>query len=205
MNNIGEYVKNGKSAVDIQTGGKDTFASGKIGKSIGEIDLQMVKRINAKNKGTAGGKANCFHTTTSYILNSMFGMNTTALPFNGIDEVSGIAGKGRNYQIFNSIFDNLDIRECGKQESMYDMFKSIKNGSTGVIHIRAGASGHYINYEKTLDGVVTIIDPQINSVTDISRYISSGRYSPFRVIDFSNASIKAEAEKTLQYIVGGHK
>ena len=146
---------------------------------------------------------NCFHTTAAYILNAVLGENVTALPYDGIDEVSGLSGLGRDYRIFSAIFNGLNIRECAKNESMHDMFKSLEPGSTGVIHIRAGGLGHFINYEKDTDGVVTVIDPQTNTISDTSAYIASGRYSPYRVIDCSNASLKPDAKEILKHMVKG--
>lgn len=176
----------------------------KVGKSFDEIDQKMVKSINHKNKNSIGGRINCTHTSLSYILNSVFGMNTTALPFSGIDETSGLKLEGRDIGIYNSIFDNLDTRKCYENETMFDMFRSLKPGSTGILGIRVGPNKHVLNYEKTLDGAVTVIDAQTNSITGISEYVSSGRYSPYIVIDCSNATLKDGADKILKNMVGGY-
>lgn len=202
LDSIGNYVKNGKEVLDTGFGNSNHRI---IGRHRNDVDTKMVHRINRANRNSPGGRMNCFHTTTAYVLNAVLGKNVTALPYDGIDEISGLTGIGRDYHIFNSIFDGLNIHECPKDESMYDMFKSLKDGSTGVIHIRAGGVGHYINYEKTLNGEITVIDPQTDRITGISEYVSSGRYSPWRVIDCSNATLKPNAGEILKYMVKGFK
>ena len=203
---LDNLINKGKSFIDNQFGGSFNDSAPKIGKTLSEIDQKMVKNINKANYNTPGGQTNCFHTTTSYILNSVFGKNTTALPFNEVDEKSGFSGYGRHYQLYNAIFENINIRECNKNESMFNMFKSLKNNSTGVVHIRSGPSAHFINYEKDSQGNVTIVDPQLkkNQIHDIFMYVSSGRFTPIRVLDFSDAKIKEDAGDILKYIVGGY-
>lgn len=203
---LDKLIDAGKGYIDEQFGGSVNSSGPKIGKALSDIDSKMVNNINKLNRGTIGGQMNCFHTSTSYILNSVFGKNTSALPFNGTDELSGLAKEGRHYQLYNAIFNNIHIRECYKNESMYDMFKSLKNGSTGVLHIGVGSSPHFVNYEKDLGGNVTIIDPQLkkNQIRSMYDYVGSGYYRPYRILDFSDATIKENAGEILKYIVGGY-
>ena len=203
---LDKIINSGKSYINDQFGGSANSFVPKIGKELSDIDPKMVDNINKSNRNTIGGQLNCFHTSTSYILNSIFDKNTTALPFNGVDEISGLAKEGRSYQLYSAIFNNIHIRECNKTESMYEMFKSLKNGSTGVLHIRAGSSGHFLNYEKDLNGNVTIIDPQLkkNQIRSMYDYVGSGYYRPYRILDFSEATIKENAGEILKYIVGGY-
>lgn len=199
---LGAVTNLGRQYIESQ------FASGSvvnIGKAAKDISTEMVANINSANYNTLGGRTNCAHTTVSYILNSMFGKNTTALPYNGIDEVSGmVIPQGRSFKVFSSIFDNLNVRECSDTETMADMLKSLKPGSTGILMLgQRNGAGHYVNYEKTKDGITTIIDPQTNIILN-SKYYENDRFVPWRVLDFSNATIKENAKDILKYMIGGY-
>lgn len=175
-----------------------------IGKSFNQIDKQMVDSINSDVAGTYEGEINCFHTTTSYILNSLFGKSTKALGFNAIDEVSGLSREGRDIKLYKAIFDNIEI-ESKEGKSFNEVFSELKPGSTGVLRI-GNPSGHFINYEKDTAGNTTIVDPQnrMFKVMKADKWSDMARtygYSPKEAIDFSNASIKENADEILKHIV----
>ena len=200
----------GKKAADSQFGGKSTISKvTKLGKEPSDVTAAsaMIKRINSGNQG-AGGENNCFHTSTSYILNSVFGRSTTAKPFSGIDEVSGMATgqAGRDWKLFNSIFDGIKtkdyIADGGRSTTLTSAVKDIKNGTTGVIHFE----GHFMNYEMSKRGRLTLIDSQAkgNQILEVTpqvlNRIGSG-YKVQRILDFSGASIRDGSESVLKHIV----
>ena len=98
----------------------------RVGKSFDQIDSKMVKSINAANSGTYKGSINCFHTTTSYIFNSVLGKETTALGFNGVDELSGAFLEGRDINLYKRIFNNIDINGTSGR-SFSDVFSELKS------------------------------------------------------------------------------
>lgn len=200
----------GKKAADSQFGGKSSSSViTKLGKETADVrkNQAMIKSINSANHGP-GGENNCFHTSTSYILNSVFGKKTTAKPFSGIDEVSGLAtGKaGRDWKLFNSIFDGIKtkdyIADGGRSTSLSNAISDIKRGSTGVIHFE----GHFMNYEMSKRGRLTLIDAQrdgnqiIEVTSDILSKVGDG-YKVQRILDFSDASIRNGSETVLKHIV----
>ncbi len=199
-----KLIDAGKAYVDDTI--KNEVDSSKLGKSIDQIDRKMVARINSSVAGTKAGQINCFHTTTSYILNSLFGQNVTALGFNGVDEFSGILQeRGRNIDLYKSIFDGISVEKI-KNQSFNQVFSNLKSGSTGVIGIRDTLGGHLVNFEKDLDGNVTIIDAQgiKNQIFDSNKWASvmeSLGYEATDIIDFSQARLKENANEILQYIV----
>lgn len=176
----------------------------KLGKSIDQIDAEMVASINSDNVGTREGSINCFHTTTSYVLNSVFGEDTKALGLSGVDEVSGLVAEGRDIKLYKAIFNDIDLKDV-RGQSFSEAFSNIKAGSTGIIRIE-NPSGHFVNYEKDMRGNVSIIDAQAvrNQITNSSSFAmlaESFGYSISHIIDFSNASIKDDADKVLKHIV----
>lgn len=200
----------GKNAVDSQFGGKSSSSViAKFGRETADVrkNAAMIKSINSANRGP-GGENNCFHTSTSYILNSVFGKKTTAKPFSGIDEVSGLATgqAGRDWKLFNSIFDGIKtkdyIADGGKATSLSDAISDIKRGSTGVIHFE----GHFMNYEMSKRGRLTLIDAQrdrnqiIEVTSDVVNRIGN-RNKVQRILDFSEASIRDGSETVLKHIV----
>lgn len=200
----------GKKAADSQFGGKSkSSAIAKIGKETADVrkNQAMIKSINSANRGP-GGENNCFHTSTSYILNSVFGKKTSAKPFSGIDEVSGLStGKaGRDWKLFNSIFDGIKtkdyIADGGRSTSLSDAITDIKHGSTGIIHFE----GHFMNYEMSKRGRLTLIDAQrdgnqiIEVTPNVLNKIGKG-YKVQRILDFSDASIRNGSETVLKHIV----
>lgn len=200
----------GKKAADSQFGGKSSSSMlTKLGRETEDVrkNQAMIRSINSANHGP-GSENNCFHTSTSYILNSVFGKKTTAKPFSGIDEVSGLAtGKaGRDWKLFNSIFDGIKtkdyIADGGRSTSLSNAMADIKRGSTGVIHFE----GHFMNYEMSKRGRLTLIDAQrdgnqiVEVTSDVLKKIGDG-YRVQRILDFSDASIRDGSEAVLKHIV----
>ena len=111
---------------------------------------------------------------------------------------------GRSIDLFKSIFDNISI-DSVKNQSYDSVFSSLKPGSTGIIRVFSGANGgHFVNFEKNLAGVVTIVDPQKGYVIDSTAWASVAKslgFAPQDVIDFSNATLKDGASEILKYIV----
>ena len=182
-----------------------------IGKSARDIDMHMVGSINSANIGTFEGTINCTHTTSSYILNSVLGKNTTALGFNGVDEVSGFVAQGRNIHIFESIFDNVKNTELNPNaETLYDfpslreVARKLPSQSTGILYVNGfnpttGVFGHVINYEKNKTGATTFIDPQTGGIVPKWNSI----YRGVSYFDCSNASISKDGEEILKKMVKG--
>ena len=179
-----------------------------LGQTLQSINLKskMIESINADVAGTYEGSINCFHTSTAYLLNSLFGRNVKALGFSNIDEFSGLAkAGGRDIKLFKSIFDNINI-ETVYGKSFDSAFKELKDGSTGIFYIGDHKGGHFVNYEKDIFGKVTIVDAQRsrNRIIDGNIWASaleSVGFVPIQFIDFSNASLKENADNILKYIV----
>lgn len=186
-------IINGKSEVNEMFGGSAKSIP-KIGKSMSHIDAKMVARINSGDR--IGRDINCFHTSCGYILNSLFGINCTALPFYGVDEASGMKTPGRTRQLFHAIFDGIEETIC-TQDSVSDALNKIPNSSTGVLHVKIFGARHFLNYEKDARGQTTFIDCQTNSIFDSQ--------SPFdqiySILDFSNARLSPKADDVLSNIV----
>ena len=179
-----------------------------VGKKFNDIDVNMVKSINAPGMNSGYERTiNCTHCVLSYILNSLFGMKTTAKEFNGVDEVSGLVSDGRELQLFKTIFDNIKETDYGYDgEDFIKGINNLSNNSTGILEVRnpKTKSGHVINYEKTSNGIVTLIDSQIGGVAEANTnnlQILSKHWRLQRVLDFSKASLRADADDVLDAMV----
>ena len=176
-----------------------------LGKSIKQIDKKMVESINSDVEGTWAGSVNCVHTSTAYVLNSLFGYNVKALGNYGIDEVSGMVADGRDINVLHGIFDGINVKSVSNQ-SFENVFSNLKPGSTGILHVQSSGGKHVINYEKDSKGNVSVVDAQRyrSKVMDGQRFIANAQslgFSPLDVVDFSNASIRSGAENVLKHIV----
>lgn len=174
------------------------FGSGEsFGKDPSEINPTMVSKINSGNEGISG-KMNCFHTSLCYIINSYFGGNYTATGYNGVDEVSGLF-TGRDSKLFDQLFSGLN-KGTLSGDSFNDKMKKLPRGTSGVLEVTMkNGVGHYMNYEKTLLGKVTIIDAQINRIFDSqdSRLDQAVMNSDIGYIDFSKAKMKPNIDGLL--------
>ena len=196
---VTEAVYNkGRNEVTRIISGVDNLYAGQqadpfsLGKQSYEIDQAMVSRINRDNNiHSIDGGMNCFHTSCAYILNSLYGCDVTAKPMLGVDEVSGLAKPGRSKHLWHACFDGVREYEAPNNAAeIRKCFVNIPNGSTGVIR----ANAHYLNYEKSISGKITLIDCQSNEIRPYDP-----RTEPFTlkigqtdmsVYDFSRASIK---------------
>ena len=174
----------------------------KLGKSIDQIDRKMVKSINSDLVKTKEGQMNCFSTSLSYCLNSLFGYDSKALGLTTvteggivklIDPVSGmkISG-GPTVSLYTKLFDGLNVTQYSHQ-SLSSAFNSFSKGSTGVVRVFKGNMGHFINYECDSNGIVSIIDSQVGRVLSGDKYAmlaSSDGWSISHAIDFSQATIR---------------
>ena len=192
-----------------------------IGKSPSQIDLDMVSKINCpeSERDSYERKVNCAHTATSYILNSVFGMDTIAKGHNGImDEESGELRFGYYPEFFSSMFDGIKITDDYRnQYSLNDLkdrnvlaqknislFNKIPNRSTGILYVTTGYQSHYACWEKDESGVFTIVDPQCNTV--YSGELLKDFFSDWVIyssLDFSNAMIKQGAQDIFNSVVEG--
>lgn len=194
-----------------------TFAGGtsevgrKIGKTISDIDTKMVSQINVD--GWDGGNPprltkdysrNCTHTALAYIMNSVLGKNVSAKGYGGVDEISGLVmEKGRDIGIYDAIFDGLDKMKVPNTDYRPDKaITHIKKGTTGILRFANGLDGHVVNYECDKFGNITIIDPQINHIYTLDKAIASKlKFDITDILDFSNATLKEDASKILDYLV----
>ena len=187
-----------------------------VGRRPEQIDMNMVSHINlAGTSKSPDRKINCTHCTTAYILNSLFGRNVKALPFSGVDELSGIKTIGRDHNVFRSMFDNIEYQQfmtpalpakiSHNKPSEYLSWSSalgkIKAG-TGVLGvINKDGSGHALIYEKTKDGIISIIDPQHNYSFVATPALLERAWRPNLAIDFTNATIKPGSESLISRLV----
>ena len=203
---LDKYISKGKDAI------KDLPVN-KLGKSYAELDMKMIKSINGTGPTTRDRQINCTHTTTAYVLNSLFDRHVVAKPFDGYDPIYDTIGSGRDIGIFEDVFDGLKIHDYAgdppnaaklflSKGSWKDRIDDIAPGSTGILWIASplGAS-HVINYEKTKEGVVTLVDCQSKKVIKeglaTSLFKMNGLWKIARSFDFSEASIKDGAERIL--------
>ena len=122
----------------------------KTGKSFKELDFPMIARINSDNKDVPKYGGNCVGCSIAYILNSLFPDKfATAKPVTS--DISSI----------DSIFDNIEHLTSGSDYKTLN-FNKIPNGTSGILrYCRPDLeTAHAINYEKTNNGILTLIDCQ---------------------------------------------
>ena len=199
--------KRGKTVLD-DIGSGSGFSL--LGKKREDIDKKMVKKINNGLIGMHSSPermTNCAHCSVSYILNSGFGKNTSAKGCSGIDEVSGLVAPGRDHKIFYSIFDGIKTHSYANNgrslPSVSKAMKDIPSGTTGICFLNDGCgSGHFVNYEKAKNGLVTIVDAQSGFVTDSK--IWDKNYSVIEILDLSHALLRSDADSILKNMVVGN-
>lgn len=198
----------GKKSTDIQ---RRVIEKGLLPKAINKA---MVKSINAEHKGTFGGSMNCSHTSTSYILNRVLGMNTTAKTYT-LDELPGLSTPyGMKYTVFDLIFDNtksMKFMDDSTNKSLFGHYgepslheanKLIPNNSVGIAFVKiTGGGGHFLNYEKSSNGVMTFVDCQSGKIKDISKMPKG--WTCKEIIDCTNATLADGADLTLNHMVNG--
>lgn len=193
-------------------GGNAGISIGQIGKTISEVNTKMVSSIN--KDGWDGGTPprlkpdyarNCSHTSIAYIMNSVLGKNVSAKGYSGVDEISGLVtgDHGRSKHIFEAVFDGLDAIELPQSDYRPDKaITHIKNGTTGILRAQLGDKGHFVNYECDKLGNITIIDGQSGKIQQLNKAIASQlQFSITDIIDCSNATLRDDAQKTLDYLV----
>lgn len=166
-----------------------------LGKSFEKLDMSMIKSINDGNPLSNSG--NCTNTSAVYILNSLFGGKFQA---KSLDE----GRKGIGADLYKDLFKGInEIKTNNNPDNVYDGYKigkrvidQIPNGSTGILlTVIPGANGtgrHAVNYEKSLDGVFSIVEGKYgrafsgNMLTQ--NVIDSYGYVQ-RILDFSNAEL----------------
>lgn len=205
---ISMYAKMGKKNVDFirsskylnsnSMAGLNNIASMKIGKSFADIDKKLVQSINKANFNTPEGSINCTHCSISYIMNSVFGVKCTAKGFSGVDEISGLKADGRNPDIINVLFNNVKKNNYGSTVAdINNTLQQLKSGTTGCLGVyNKNGFGHLINYEKSSNGVLTLIDSQNNLILDcrdskVKRFLNSKFLGTIIDYDLSNASINS--------------
>lgn len=181
---------------------KNAVNNGKSGKTISEIDKSLLKSINHGVNGSsltasAERSMNCGPCSVAYIMNSLFGTKCSAIedylinmkhPFaDGIHMQTH--GKTMN-QLISSFRDiaRTSYLDRDNLPSVTDSFKDMKNGSTGILMVTNGLSSHFLNFEKSKDGIVTLVDTQNNLIGDKALKMFSGMQVR-EFADFSNAKI----------------
>lgn len=225
---LDKFVTMGKNAVSKyggismnESGGFLNRSKRVVGRSPDQLNLKMISKINGPGPVDATRKINCTHTTTAYILNSLFGQKVQALPHSGIDEVSGRISLGRDSKIFHAMFDGIKEIDLMKQHALPAKLKrpavpnihmdwmegldSLPSG-TGILCLGCpGGGGHVVNYEKTADGLLTLIDSQRNIVksgADVRGFQwEGGGYKLLKALDFSNATLRDNAAEVLKNMV----
>lgn len=198
----------GETLVDGLLSDYGSSSLARIGKLADQVDTSMVSSVNHGNTGREG-EINCAHTSMAYICNSLFGMNVVAQGFSGVDEASGMVTNGRSKKIFDVAFDGIKHIEPPRDGALTKSLSQLAPGSTGILRVRVkGGGGHFINYEKAIDGSVTLIDcQQRDSRTQIvpqtSRVFSflSSMYTVTDMMDFSNATVGDKADEVFRYCV----
>lgn len=193
-------------------GGNSGVNIGVVGKTISEVNTKMVAGIN--KDGWDGGDPprlkpeyarNCARTSIAYVMNSVLGKNVAAKGYSGVDEISGLVtgDSGRSKHIFDAVFDGLNKVELPPTDYRPDKaITHIKNGSTGILRLEHGAGGHFINYECDKSGNITLIDGQSGKVSALNKALASQmKISITDIIDCSNATLREDASKTLDYLV----
>ena len=187
-------------------------------KSPDKIDVAMVHRINGPGpKAGPERQRNCAHCSLAYILNSMFGMNVEALPFSGVDEKSGLfasidkdgnlVGVGRNSKLYDVIFDGIRRTDVSPvNDTVSGVLDRVPPG-TGILNVIKKTGGHFITYEKTSDGIITLIDGQYKHVMPGNNAVKMWEqitgYAPREILDMTNATLRndASAKEVLSLMV----
>ena len=181
---------------------KNVVNNGKCGKTEDEIDKSLLKTINHGVTGTdllasAERSMNCGPCSVSYIMNSLFGTKCTAIEDYIVNFKHPLAdgiqmqSHGKTMNQLVSSFKNVartSYLDRDELPSVVDSFKDMKNGSTGILMVTNGFSSHFLNYEKSKNGVVTLVDTQNNLIGDKALKMFSGMYVR-EFADFSNAKI----------------
>lgn len=186
-------------------------ANNGIGKSINDISKTMVANVNSDGRSGSGLSAdyqrNCAHTSIAYIMNSVLGYNVKAKGYGGVDELSGLVtgNFGRSKAIFSSVFDGIKTTEVPFDEQRLDLaIKHISSGTTGIVRLKDGDYGHFLNYEKDKLGNLTFVDCQSSLIVPVEKVLASGaRASITDIFDCSNATLKDGATETLKFLVKG--
>lgn len=180
----------------------------KTGKTPDDIDFDMVQRINGEDGYLVPGRdRNCAHTSTAYILNSMFDQDVEALPFNGVDEKSGLK-ELRDNNIFRAVFDGLEYHDCDPTSDTLLSVLEKQNPGTGIMRVFSAVTGpHFLNYEKSQVGDISVVDGQSGEVVfgkeGIDYLADNYRYIPTLTIDATNAVLRDDdnARRVLDVMV----
>ena len=219
---LDKYISAGKSMMSNVS----NKASGKsqriVGRSPEQINLKMISKINGPGAVEPSRQINCTHTTTAYILNSLFGKNVQALPFSGVDELSGRVSSGRGMNTFHALFDGINEIDLMEQHALpakrtraaipnihMDWMKGLKSlpPGTGILQVATDKGGHVVNYEKTAEGLITLIDPQANIIesgdmgVNAFRWGTNNGYRLIKALDLSNATLRENAAEILKNMV----
>lgn len=210
--------KTGTDAVVIgDSGGLFGKTKRIVGRSPEQLNRKMISKINGPGPVDRTRQINCTHTTTAYIMNSLFGKKVEALPFSGVDELSGRVSNSRPTAIFHSIFDNVNEISLLKEPQRpgrvpismdwMDGLHSLPPG-TGVLALWSKSDGgHVVNYEKTAEGLMTIIDPQHDIIEsgelgiNAFQWRANNGFKLLKAFDLSNATLKENAEEVLKYMI----
>ena len=204
-NKSDSLIERGKAAIErfLSRFGDQSILEININKRVGlspeEIDRDLVSRINPnRDSGDPAYQTNCVNCAIAYSLGSQFGIEAEALG-------SDFQDIGDIYTIFRDAkpvpLSNVSISSC---------VESLPAGSSGIIlshnqFIDDQNNGHVVNYEKTVDGMTTLIDNQHDIITssDFEKLIPASFVSE-GYIDLSDARLsnksKDKASKHVKFI-----
>ena len=110
--------------------------------------------------------------------------------------------------VFDLIFDGAKITRFNKASgyanspSVFEASIGINNNSTGIMFLNVGSGGHFLNYEKTESGNMTLVDCQTGKVYKDYTKIPKN-WKVISAYDCSNAKLADGAEEYLKHMVKG--
>ena len=190
---------------------RNAVNNGQSGKTIDQIDKSLLKSIN---KGTTGSltldpkrSMNCGHCSVAYIMNSLFGVKCSATETGQMNYevdkkiMTPVYGKTMNQLLssFKDVKRTSFVDEINKP-TVSDAMKKVSNGSTGILMVTNGFSSHFLNYEKSKNGAVTLIDTQNNLIGDNAWNIFKD-IDVREIADFSKAKIHTNTSMLTRIIM----
>lgn len=213
VQNIGDH---GEDLKDVLSSAVNNGFSGKSEDQINKSLLTSINKgvIGMSNTNDPSRSMNCAHTSVSYVMNSLFGVKCNASPMKGIDEVSGLSMLGRTSDSFKQAFNGVNTIPLHKENiddiaakikiadlpNLGKAKKKIPNGSTGILQVVSLGGSHFINYEKTSSGKLTLIDNQ-NGLIGKKAKTFFNNWKVLEIQDYSKASLKSDAYDILKYMI----
>lgn len=168
----------------------------RVGLSPEEIDRDLISKVNPnRHSGDTQYDTNCVNCAIAYSLGSQFGIEAEALG-------SDFQDIGDIYSIFHGA-KPVPIPDA----AIGDCVKFLPDGSSGMVMFRNDLfgdqdNGHVVNYEKTTDGKVTLIDNQHDVVlsSDYEKIVPES-FVVEGYVDLTNANLtKKSKSKALRHV-----